>query len=269
MKRILTQCYPDGKCKAATFSYDDGRDEDRLLIKLLNQYGLKASIHLNGGLTHHDNRINIDELDLYEGHEISCHSLTHPTLTLVPRELMIHELMEDRKALEAASGYPVVGMSYPNGAWNADVIQAARSCGIVYSRTTVSTNRFKLPEDFMEWHPTCHHRHENVFELIEQFANLGFRARASVLYIWGHSYEFSQNVDFNNWGHFEEICRRVSALKDTWFATNIEIYNYVTALKQLVFSADCSTVVNPTAFDLWIIVDDKPEKIPAGETVRL
>jgi hypothetical protein len=269
MKRIESQCFPGGYRKAATFSYDDGRDEDRRLIEILNRHGLKASIHLNGGRSREENHIHPEEFSLYEGHEISCHSLTHPTLPLVPKERMIHELIEDRKVLEAAAGYPVIGMSYPNGAWNDEVIQAARACGIVYSRTTVATNHFKLPEDFLAWHPTCHHSHKNVFDLIEQFANLGFRSRASVLYIWGHSFEFTRDVEFNNWGHFEEICQRVGGLEDTWFATNIEIYNYTQALKQLVYSVDCATVVNPTALDLWLMVEGSPVKIPAGATVKL
>ncbi len=270
MKTIETRCFPGGLEKAATFSYDDGRLEDRKLIEILNRYGLKASIHLNGGLTQQESRIPLDEFSsLFAGHEISCHSLTHPTLTLVPRENMIHQLMEDRRVLEAAAGYPVIGMSYPNGAWNNEVIQVARTCGIVYSRTTVPTNSFNLPEDFMAWHPTCHHSHSNVFELIDRFANLGFRARASILYIWGHSYEFSRDIDFNNWDHFEKICQQVSGLKDTWFATNIEIYQYMTALKQLVFSADCSTVANPTALDLWLKVNGEAVKIPSGQTVQI
>ena len=33
-----------GKCKAVTFSYDDGVSQDVRLIALLNKYGLKAPL---------------------------------------------------------------------------------------------------------------------------------------------------------------------------------------------------------------------------------
>lgn len=36
-----------GKCKAVTFSYDDGVSQDVRLIALLDKYGLKATFNLN------------------------------------------------------------------------------------------------------------------------------------------------------------------------------------------------------------------------------
>ena len=42
MKTIYI-CFPGGRHKALTLSYDDGRQEDRRLIGLLNHYGLKGT----------------------------------------------------------------------------------------------------------------------------------------------------------------------------------------------------------------------------------
>ncbi|WP_259305162.1 hypothetical protein [Enterococcus asini] len=39
-------CYPGGKFKALTMSYDDGRTEDRRLIEIFNRWGLKGTFHL-------------------------------------------------------------------------------------------------------------------------------------------------------------------------------------------------------------------------------
>lgn len=49
MKTIYT-CFPGGRFKALTLSYDDGKVMDRRLVELFNRYGLKATFHLNSGL---------------------------------------------------------------------------------------------------------------------------------------------------------------------------------------------------------------------------
>ena len=39
-----------GKCKAVTFSYDDGVRQDARLIALFDKYGLKATFNINSEL---------------------------------------------------------------------------------------------------------------------------------------------------------------------------------------------------------------------------
>ena len=63
------------------------------------------------------------------------------------------------------------------------------------------------------------------------------RYALSLLYIWGHAYEFDDN---GNWSDMEEFCRMMTNLPDVWYATNIEIYRYFEALRALVTSADGS-----------------------------
>ena len=47
---IIYTCFPGGKHKALTMSYDDGREEDRRLVKLFNQHGIKGTFNINAGL---------------------------------------------------------------------------------------------------------------------------------------------------------------------------------------------------------------------------
>ncbi len=47
----------------------------------------------------------------------------------------------------------------------------------------------------------------------------------------------------------------------------IEIYDYVSAYRSLVFSADGSMVYNPTLLDIWFTEDGKPYIIKSGETL--
>ena len=67
MKRVY-QCFPGGKHKALTLSYDDGRSQDRRLVSLFNQYGLRGTFHLNSGLMD-EGHVQPEEIpSLYQGH---------------------------------------------------------------------------------------------------------------------------------------------------------------------------------------------------------
>ncbi|MBQ8802474.1 MAG: polysaccharide deacetylase, partial [Tyzzerella sp.] len=45
--------------------------------------------------------------------------------------------------------------------------------------------------------------------------------------------------------------------EEIWYATNIEVYDYVQAYNQLVFSANGKKVYNPTAYDIYFEKDKK------------
>ena len=100
LKTIYT-CFPDGKHKVLTMSYDDGQEFDRRLIAIFNQNGIKGTFHLNSGLMNSDERrIKLEDVkELYKGHEVSCHTSTHPTIERCPLEQVVQQVIEDRKAL--------------------------------------------------------------------------------------------------------------------------------------------------------------------------
>ena len=153
--KIRYDYWPGGKKRALTMSYDDGVPEDARLLDIFNKNGIKGSFHLNSGNIF--SRYPEETLaKVYAGHEISCHMVSHPFPADQPDMAVLAEIQEDRRALEAAAGYVVRGMSYPFGNYNHRVIDLLRTAGIEYSRTTRATNGYTLPEDFLEWHPTCH-----------------------------------------------------------------------------------------------------------------
>ncbi len=73
----------------------------------------------------------------------------------------------------------------------------------------------------------------------------------------GHSFEFERN---NNWDLIEEFCKTIGNKDEIWYATNIEIIDYINALKNLKFSSNQHIIFNPSALDLWIGVDGNPTK---------
>ncbi len=265
---ILRQLYAGGKLKALTMSYDDGVIEDRRLVEIFNRHGIKGTFHLNSGLSEGSERkIPAAEFaSVYAGHEISCHSSHHPYLERIAAGSVVEEVLSDRRALEAVTGCPVTGMSYPFGTWNPQVIELLRACGIVYSRTTASHGSFRLPEDFLAWHPTCHHAHNALAKLEEFKAN---NRHLSLLYVWGHSYEFEFNKPDNNWGIIENFCAAAAGLSDVWYATNIEIYRYITAIRSVVTGVDGRLLYNPSAIPVWFDAEGTVVEVKAGETIRL
>ena len=260
--------FPGGTARIVTFSYDDGPENDGHLIALFDKYNVKGTFHLNS-----KKYLGMSEEELagiralYKNHEISCHTQQHGWPSHMPLQSVTAETFEDRKVLEHIAGYPVVGMSYPYGDYNAEVISAMRACGIVYSRTTKNTQKFGMPEDFMAWHPTCHHR--DAAERLDAFLlNLErVPGYAPLFYIWGHSYEFRTEED---WAYIENIVSQLANHDNVWYATNIDIYDYVQAQKQLKISADEKVFFNPSAMDVWVYKDKKDILcIKAGETLKL
>lgn len=261
--------YPGGKPYALTMSYDDGNHADRRLAGIFDKYGIKGTFHLNSGRFDAEGSITSVELkELYKNHEVSVHTVTHPFLEKISVPDIIREITEDKRTIEALCGYPVRGMSYPFGTYSAEVIGAARLCGMEYSRTTAATMSFDIPKDFMKWHPTCHHR--NCMEIIDKFdGNIktrGYAMKGSLLYIWGHSYEFDRE---NNWDYIEEFCSKAGGREDIWYATNIEVLDYIAAQRNLKISADGKMIYNPAAISVWVSADGKPVEIKGGETVRI
>lgn len=268
LKTIYT-CFPGGKHKALTMSYDDGRTYDRRLVSIFNKYGIKGTFHLNSGIgSEYGDRIPLGEVkELYKGHEVSCHTYTHPTIERCPMDQVIQQVILDRRLLEEACGYPVRGMSYPNGSYTREIADILPACGIEYCRVVGNTDSFDMPEDFLLWKSTCHHNH-NLMENARKFAELNKTQYLYLMYVWGHSYEFSEDYG-NNWELMEEFCEFIGGRDDIWYATNIEVVDYMNAARNLKYTAAGNMVYNPSACSVWISVNGEIHEIRGGETVRI
>lgn len=259
--------YPEGKRKALTFSYDDGQMFDKRLAQLLSDHGMRGTFHLNSGRLGikrgKDHYVAPEDLsEVYAGHEIACHGVEHRNLPTVTPQQVVMELEEDRKTLENLTGAMIQGMSYAFGNYNEEIKRIAKSLGIKYSRTIKDTGSFYPPEDFLEWHPTCHHNN-NLAALGEQFLDVPGFYELPVMYVWGHSFEFGWSDD---WAVIEDFVEKMEGKEDIWYATNIEICNYVQAVRRQEFSADGMTMYNPTAFSVWISTAEGFMEVKPGET---
>ena len=276
--------FPGGLSKAVTLSYDDGCKDDIRFSETICAHGLKCTFNINSGFIAekegdwHLTREQIKKYLIDTGNEIAVHGKYHRALGKVTPVDGIRDVLECRTELENDFGMIIRGMAYPdsgitrfeNGAEYGNIKQYLTDLGIVYSRTLGGDNdSFALPTDWYAWMPTAHHTNPELFGYIDKFLNEPMSSYDAsqtprLFYLWGHSFEFENN---KNWDLLDKICSALSNKPDVWYATNIEIYDYVSAYRSLVFSADGSTVYNPTLLTVWFTEDGKLFSVKSGETL--
>ena len=223
--------------------------------------------------------IKINLLD--KGHEVAVHGQFHRAPGLCRPVEVMQDNLSCRMELEKTFGRIIRGMAYPDsGIRNyqcstdyATIRQILQDMDIAYARTLAGDNdSFKLPEDWYAWMPTAKHTNPKVLEYAQKFVDLQVEEQyiascwPRLFYMWGHTYEFDND---NNWDHLEKICQILGNREDIWYATNIEICNYVKAYEALEMSADGSMIYNPTVCKLWMNVDGKPYVIEPGQTITI
>lgn len=278
--------FPQGKARAFTMSYDDGVTTDIRLVNTMRAHGVRGTFNINTGMFAETAReypkgqwgrmTRQQCIDLYgDDMEIALHGATHPFLERLPAANATYEVIEDRKIIEEMTGHPVRGMAYPYGTYSDQVVELLENCGIAYSRTTVSTGKFDIPTDWLRMPASAKHTAPNLMEMAETFLSpLDRYGKVRLFYVWGHSYEFEKD---DNWEVIEELIEKVGDRDNVWYATNIEIYDYIEAYNRLRWNLSNTVVENPTATDVWVAyykVGGKEEDevsicIPAGTTVQL
>lgn len=217
--------------KYLTLSFDDGTLQDIRLIELLNKYGIKSTFNLNSGLFGTKHRILHDGIDvdhseitadmvhdLYQGHEVAVHTLTHPRLDTCGRERLIAEVGDDKAALEALCGYEIIGMAYPGGTVHNDYVTDTikQNTGIKYARGVAAHHAFHPPQNLMIWQPTCHQNDTRLNEIADAFIKAEPDGEM-LFYLWGHSFEFDK---YNSWHTFERFCEKIAGRNDISYVTN-------------------------------------------------
>ena len=280
--------FPEGKFKAVTLSYDDGLRSDIRFAETVSKYGMKATFNVNYGfiegakgngegyLSAQEIKDNIIPL----GHEIAIHGYNHRAVGILRPTEIVGEFYECRKSLEREFGGIIRGMAYPDfgikyltgGRSYEEIKGILASLGIAYSRNTLTDASFSLPTDWHDWRPTVHNTDSNVLELVDSFLAVDEKKlyvayrHPKLFYMWGHTTEFNRN---DGWELLDKICEKLGNREDVWYATNIEIYNYVKAYEALEFSLDGTVVYNPTVITVWFQVDGKMYSINPGETIEI
>jgi len=227
----------DGKMKAVTFSYDDGVVQDRRLVELFNRYGVKGTFNLNsemfgkkhsrmyGNTLIHPDRLERHEIvQLYEGHEIAAHTLTHPQLPELSDEEVIRQVERDRLNLSELCGYEVVGLAFPGNIPSSDerVERLVREhTGCRYARAAGATGGFAFPQDLYHIEQSVYHVFwDETMRLAKEFIALK-PDTPQVFFVMGHAYEFDV-ADW--WQRMETFLQLISGHNDIFYGTNRQVF---------------------------------------------
>lgn len=273
--------YPGGLAKAVTLSYDDAVQQDAQLIEILDKNGLKGTFNINTSLfapegtvypagKNHRRMTESEAIRVFKesGHEVAVHTATHPFLEQLSQPNVTWEVLADKKRIEDLFGGICRGMAYPFGTTSDMVVESLKTCGILYARTTNASCSIEFPSDWLRLRPTCHHKAPQLMEYADRLVNQTTKRSPWLLYVWGHTYEFDEQ---KNWDVIEKFAEFVGGKDDIWYATNIEIFEYAEAYGQLQFSACGDRVFNPTCRELFFyeLRKGKNYSVKPGETVAI
>ena len=277
--------WPDGRTRAFTFSYDDGIRQDEKLMEIARKNGITGTFNLNPGLFGNNNMLAFSEVPVqhdkwkaseieaqYKGFEIAAHGMYHTALCGVDQMRCLTEILDSRRELEKILHYPITGFAYAFGICNDDVIRAMENSCMLYGGTITSTKKFEIPENLLKWDPTCHHDDPELFAISDRFLSdapeFSLYSPAKLFYLWGHSYEFDQK---NHWDDITSLFEKLGKREGIWYATNLDIADYIRAYRRLVFTADAKYCFNPSYRPVWIgsMFENRSVEIPAGATKAL
>jgi hypothetical protein len=259
--------WPEGKRVALSFSWDDGRIFDRRVVDIHNAHGVKGTFHLNSGSLESPGGpgrfVRRDEIAfLFRGHEISCHSVSHPFPSRIPVSAWLEEMRADKITLEDLSGAPVRSASWPFGDFTPDTVEALRLLGIRTCRSTRSTQSLRLPDpaEWLTWSATCAFstQTETLWRSLLQKPD-----RTGWFSVWSHSYEME---DRSEWGALDAFCASAAGTEGIWHATVSETHDYLEAWRALDWSVDQRMALNVSSRDLWVKANGHVHRLAPGLT---
>lgn len=278
--------FPGGKPKAFTLSYDDGYIYDLRFADIIERCGMKCTFNIiSETITKScgSEYMTADQIKslITRGHEVAVHGVTHTANGLQNVTIGLAETYEARKVIEEKLGIISRGFAYPCSGINDFTVGTTyerirgylRDLGYSYARSDEkSFDNFLIPDDWYDWKPTVHHDSRHVNEYADRFLSMhpdgddGKGGLPRLFHIYGHTNEFERK---NNWDHLEVLCEKLGKKDDIWYATNLEICDYVEDYQRLKFNLDHTRVYNPSANTVWIYTNKKTVLISPGETVRV
>ena len=197
--------------KIVSLSFDDGTIYDKRFIDLLNKYGLRATFNLNSGLKdfiwyYEDKpirRLNLEESkEIYKGHEVASHSLTHPYFSSLDEKRQIQEVEEDILNLEKIFSRKIEGFAFPFiDQTEANIQVVKNNIALKYIRCSIFTEKI-LPKDRYHVGINALYDDKDIYEKLERYkSNI---LPNSLFVIAGHSYEFEVK---NDWEKIENLLK--------------------------------------------------------------
>ena len=277
-------CWPGHKRKALAIGFDDCVTNDRQIIEEMEVAGVVGTFNIVGNYL---NNVSDEDLEIYERHEIACHSQTHSKILTSPFEEVKEDIAAGKETLERRfPDHRIIGMARPAGYYSEELMEWLRSpeSEILYVRGDYYTGKdcslnYELPDDWYKWAPT--HILQGIAGyngskdyVTEFFDNLKVSDRDSlkILFTWGHPNYFfiaSHEEGAYSLAAFRKILSKYTEhSSEVWSATQGQVYEYVNALNKLETDFDARTISNPGDIDLYVIAGGVKKIVEAGATIQ-
>ncbi len=131
--------------KPVVLTFDDGyRDVAEVAWPVLRELGMPATIFIIPGHVGYGAFLTWDQLIalVEDGAAVGSHTLDHVRLKGAEEGEMRRQLQESRRKLEKRLGVPVMAISYPYGAYDVQVVQAAGEAGY-RAGVTINPSRYQ------------------------------------------------------------------------------------------------------------------------------
>lgn len=137
--------------RCVVFSFDDGYlDNLSHAAPIMKQFGFHATCYVVAGRIGEYNTWDAEQLQvrkplmnkaqlstwLAEGHEIGSHTITHPHLNTLAREVAEFEITASKGSLEEMLDIDIQHFCYPYGDYNAETVELLRTAGYQSAVTT-------------------------------------------------------------------------------------------------------------------------------------
>ena len=271
---MIRKMYPGGKAKAFNFSYDDGVLQDVRFVALLNRYGLKGTFNLNAGLMKqefawtHPSGMQVKRLsetavkDLYDGHEIACHTYSHPYMDDYSEADVLKEIGADRFFLEQLFCREVKGYATPFYYFSDLIGDCVRQCGLEYARISETDPSYTPGRSSYGWKAGMFHDSPDLESYVQKF--LVTDEELALGQIVGHTYDLDV---LDMWDRMELICKAIAKAGDVWFATHLELVRYLRAMEKAIVTE--ASIYNGSDRVLWFAADGKTVTLNPSESVHL
>lgn len=203
--------------KYIIFSLDDGTIYDKDVIALFNKYHIRGTFNLNSNLPEYTwytstnkaiYRPNlINNIHLYDNHEIASHTLTHPNLTQCDDNEILRQVNGDITYLKwIFRRDDIVGFAIPFSDYNEHIIKLIKNnTDVSYIRLPEIDESFTFPKDQYHIKVTALNI-DRANELLDRF--LKSRKKDLLFLYAGHSYDFYLDNSFDK---LESFLKRISS----------------------------------------------------------
>jgi len=197
-------------------SWDDGYVFDRELSDLLKKFNLPGTFYIPGAGGEFPLNASLVKKLVEDGFEIGGHTVSHPQdMKMLSEEMMVPEILNNKKALEILSGQEIKKFCYPRGRFDERVIKVLKQLGFTSARTTKVLQTL-VDDPFRT--PTAIHVYQR-----QEYGDMDWVEAANIMvdqairtngifHIWGHSWEINRD---NNWDKLEKFFE--------WLTDNYEI----------------------------------------------